>query len=449
VTLIEYFSHDQYLPCRETELLGYDNSRLLPEGDNFVSLKGKFELLHMYEGSMLVTQRGLFYLDPSACNLVQQLIEPKRVSKIITDTLIEKELERFYYYDLLSFDYSKNNVMIDYIVPKEIENIYSADVYGWFFYFPTRIELDLTNYCNLNCIHCSRDASIIRSNCELRKDQIERLISEAANIGVQSLQLMGGEPLLHDNFFEICEYAKQKGINRLDTSSNGWIIDKKNAVRISKYFDEIQLSIHGASEHMHDRIVNKSGAWKQILKAAKNLVDVGVNVKINMSILHENVCEIEAMADLARNIGATSLRYLALSNEGRGKNLRELTVNDRKSIGEKICQISDQESQRKSHLIIESGGFPPSKPVNRYAQFFGCPAGRELLYINAGGFVSSCGVIQEYIGNITTMSISELWHHELLRNLRKPLFCSCDFNTNCSGPCLANFTDPYKRDQFN
>lgn len=72
------------------------------------------------------------------------------------------------------------------------------------------IQLDITNFCNLSCIYCSR------YNKHLRNDQ--RYFMELGYFEkvIQSLEewkgiigIIGGEPLLHPKFPEICEIMRK------------------------------------------------------------------------------------------------------------------------------------------------------------------------------------------------------------------------------------------------
>lgn len=145
---------------------------------------------------------------------------------------------------------------------------------------PLAAQLNLTNRCNLKCIHCYvsrpdpkngyRRYSGQRGNClktdipvlqrpsngkihkktlmshlltksnenaqlrfsdELDKDEILQLIQDLATEGCLFLTLSGGEIFLRDDLFEIIGYAKQHGF-ALKIFTNGTLIDQ-NASKVS------------------------------------------------------------------------------------------------------------------------------------------------------------------------------------------------------------------------
>jgi hypothetical protein len=73
------------------------------------------------------------------------------------------------------------------------------------------MQIDITNYCILGCLYCSR------YNRHLRKDQRKHMSVEQIGKALDSLitwptkiGIIGGEPLLHPDFIKICEMIRGK-----------------------------------------------------------------------------------------------------------------------------------------------------------------------------------------------------------------------------------------------
>ncbi len=96
--------------------------------------------------------------------------------------------------------------------------------------FPLGGTLELTERCNLGCLHCyinqpgSSQAAKAR---ELTLRQIQRLIDEITDAGCFYLLITGGEPLLRPDFRDIWRYAKKKGL-LVTLFTNGTLIDVNN-----------------------------------------------------------------------------------------------------------------------------------------------------------------------------------------------------------------------------
>jgi hypothetical protein len=69
------------------------------------------------------------------------------------------------------------------------------------------LEIDLTFQCNLKCLNCDRSCSQAPDNSMMTIPQIEKFVQEsvAADKRWARIRLMGGEPMLHPDIFEIVE----------------------------------------------------------------------------------------------------------------------------------------------------------------------------------------------------------------------------------------------------
>lgn len=120
---------------------------------------------------------------------------------------------------------------------------------------PINLQLDITNYCNLECKMCFRN--------ELPKDSCNN-----ANIPVGKFKLIidtfkplylnmgpGGEPLLHPQFFEMVKYAKQKGI-KVIVSTNGTTLANNNVAEklVKCGLDALKISIDAPDRETYKQI---------------------------------------------------------------------------------------------------------------------------------------------------------------------------------------------------
>jgi Fe-coproporphyrin III synthase len=75
------------------------------------------------------------------------------------------------------------------------------------------IKWDLTNKCNLRCIHCSAAGSHFTPNVrKLSLAEKLRVADNLASADVTELTLIGGEPMTSKDFFPVASYAASKGI---------------------------------------------------------------------------------------------------------------------------------------------------------------------------------------------------------------------------------------------
>jgi 7,8-dihydro-6-hydroxymethylpterin dimethyltransferase len=103
--------------------------------------------------------------------------------------------------------------------------------------------VELTDRCNLACPICYADSGADRQHRSL--DLIEKMLDAiVANEGEpQIVQLSGGEPTIHPQFFEVMDLVKTKPIKHLMINTNGVRIAKERSFcdRLSQYMPGIEV----------------------------------------------------------------------------------------------------------------------------------------------------------------------------------------------------------------
>ena len=87
---------------------------------------------------------------------------------------------------------------------------------------PTRIELELTELCNLKCSFCYNSQKPIVS------DKYKEIIKRLSEENVLEVVLTGGEPMMHPQFIEILD-ATTGLFSKVMIQTNGTYIDKEYA----------------------------------------------------------------------------------------------------------------------------------------------------------------------------------------------------------------------------
>jgi MoaA/NifB/PqqE/SkfB family radical SAM enzyme len=78
---------------------------------------------------------------------------------------------------------------------------------------PTFLELEVTQFCQLRCTHCYSESGPQGGRGTMTPGDWERLMDQAAAIGVRTVQFIGGEPTLDPAFGLLARYALGIGLN--------------------------------------------------------------------------------------------------------------------------------------------------------------------------------------------------------------------------------------------
>jgi 7,8-dihydro-6-hydroxymethylpterin dimethyltransferase len=104
--------------------------------------------------------------------------------------------------------------------------------------------VEVTEHCNLQCPICYAESSPKRETYRSLED-IERMLDAIVrNEGEPDIvQISGGEPTTHPQFFEILEMAKRKPIKHLMVNTNGLKIaqDRHFAQRLAQYLPAFEI----------------------------------------------------------------------------------------------------------------------------------------------------------------------------------------------------------------
>ncbi len=101
--------------------------------------------------------------------------------------------------------------------------------------FPTYLMFDLTNKCNATCIHCPHSVGFPGSDqpAYLSLDLFKRAVDQCVGRPMVFIRITAdGEPLLHADFWDMLEYARDRGVGPLGVTTNGSALNERNARRL-------------------------------------------------------------------------------------------------------------------------------------------------------------------------------------------------------------------------
>lgn len=195
-----------------------------------------------------------------------------------------------------------------------------------------------TRTCNLRCRHCYSESDNKKYN-EMNTQEAKQFIDDLADFKVPVILFSGGEPLVRPDFFELAEYASQKGI-RTTISTNGTLITPEVAARLKKIgVGYVGISLDGIGE-VNDTFRGRKGAYEAALTGIRNCLAVGQRVGLRFTINRHNHKELNQIFDLIERENIPRVCFYHLVYSGRGS---EMIKED----------ISPAESRAALDLIIE------------------------------------------------------------------------------------------------
>jgi len=171
---------------------------------------------------------------------------------------------------------------------------------------PLYIAWQVTNECNLACLHCIEESGPGKAfHDELGDEQVFSVLEQALDLEVPYLSFSGGEPMVHPRFFDMVEYVCGRN-GQLKIETNGHYLTPENCARLKALgVKAVQVSLDGATRETFNRM-RVRGDFDRTVEGIKNLHKAGVPIEINYSPTSFNTHEIGTAVDLAAELGAYS-----------------------------------------------------------------------------------------------------------------------------------------------
>lgn len=190
------------------------------------------------------------------------------------------------------------------------------------------LRLAVTDRCNLRCQYCMPEEGIqyLPKKALISFEEIERLVTILAGLGISKVRVTGGEPFLRKDLMNLLKSIRSiNGINELHLTTNGLLavdhIDELVAIGIKS----INLSLDTLNpDRFH--IMTRRSDFEKTWSAYQSFRASGIPVKINCVVMDGmNTEDIIPMVELTKEKG-TSVRFIEeMPFNGTGKRSENLT----------------------------------------------------------------------------------------------------------------------------
>ncbi len=164
-----------------------------------------------------------------------------------------------------------------------------------------RLELELTNTCNLECVLCSRQTYYNQSDFKIKKqvdfNKLLDYLDTLTNLQFVSLAGEYSEPTLYKDIFPLISYLNSRKIEIalfINTETHSDIFYKKIAIMFRDTKSKIILTICGSTQEMHEKYRVKSTLSKVIDRARMLNKLAPKNVIMTWIIFDYNLADYEA-----------------------------------------------------------------------------------------------------------------------------------------------------------
>jgi radical SAM protein with 4Fe4S-binding SPASM domain len=270
-----------------------------------------------------------------------------------------------------------------------------------------RLDIELTERCNNDCIHCSINLPLDDAGAqrrELRTAEVKAILTEAAALGSLSVRFTGGEPLLRGDFKEIYLFARRLGLKVL-LFTNARLITPELAELLASIppLEPIEVSVYGLRKLSYEAVSRIPGSFAEFWQGVALLLTQRIPFIVKGALLPPNRDEMEAFEAWAATLPAMDYppRYAMLFD-----------LRGRRNSPKKNWQI--QRLRRPPQEVVAGfrrHGSNYLKEMRQFCSKFMGPAGDRLFSCGAGH-----GPCVDAYGNLQACLL--LRHPDTIYNLK-------------------------------
>lgn len=318
---------------------------------------------------------------------------------------------------------------------------------------------EVTQACDLACVHCRASAQPDRHPRELSTDEGKQLIDQIAALEVPVFVLTGGDPIKRPDLFELIGHARSVGVRVSLTPSATPLLTRDVVIRLKEAgLARLAVSMDGASAETHDAFRGMSGSFARTLVAVRWANEIGLPVQINTTFSRRNITEIDEIVASMEKLKITLWSVFFLVPTGRGKLNDLLNADEFEAVFAKIYSLSktanfDIKTTEAQHYrrfmlqqrIVERKNGSASSTHYENAEDAigraprGVNDGKGFVFISHTGEVFPSGFMPLSAGSIRVQELTSIYRDSpLFTNLRDTSKLegkcgACEFKEICGG----------------
>ncbi|MBC8224532.1 GTP 3',8-cyclase MoaA [Candidatus Bathyarchaeota archaeon] len=166
------------------------------------------------------------------------------------------------------------------------------------------LRVSITQRCNFDCFFCHQEGES-GPDGEATPEEIEAIVSVAAELGIGKVKITGGEPLLREDVVEIVRRISSH-VGEVSMTTNGYLLAERAWELKEAGLDRVNVSFHSGNPDVFCKIIG-SDSYPRVREGIATAKDCGLNpVKLNMVVMKGiNEEEIPRMIEFAKEVGAT------------------------------------------------------------------------------------------------------------------------------------------------
>jgi radical SAM protein len=319
---------------------------------------------------------------------------------------------------------------------------------------PMLVIWEVTQACDLACVHCRASAQSGRDPRELNTAQGFELLDQIKSFGNPLMVFTGGDPLKRPDIFDLIRHSAQAGLRTNVTPSATPLLTETAIDRFQECgVSRMAISLDGPDAKSHDDFRGVPGTFDRAMLALHHAKKIGLETQYQTTVTRRNLARLPEMAKIAEDVGAKMWSLFFLIVTGRALENDDLAAEEYERVFDFMYELSKTapfaiKTTEAMHyrryvaqrMKAEHRSVPDREKTGAVMwRTAGVSDGKGFVFVSHTGEIFPSGFLPITAGNVLRDSLTDVYRHSgLFRSLRdmeqREGKCGlCEYQKVCGG----------------
>jgi radical SAM protein len=318
---------------------------------------------------------------------------------------------------------------------------------------PMLVIWEVTQACDLECVHCRASAQSERHPNELTTDQGYRLLDDIRSFGEPLMVFTGGDPLKRPDLFDLARYAVKIGLRTNVTPSATPLLTNDAIDRFKEAgVARMAISVDGPDAATHDDFRGIPGTFDRAMAALRHARDIGLDTQFQTTVTRRNMHRLAEVAEIVKEVRSKMWSLFFLIVTGRALENDDLAAAEYEDVfaflydlsksapfGIKTTEAMHYRRYVAQRIKAEHGAAENENARGVAWRTAGVSDGKGFVFVSHTGEIFPSGFLPVSGGNVLSNSLTDVYRNaDLFRSLRDTAQrggkCGmCEYQKICGG----------------
>ena len=206
---------------------------------------------------------------------------------------------------------------------------------------PMLVIWEVTQACDLACVHCRASAQSERHPAELSTDQGYRLLDEIRSFGEPLMVFTGGDPLKRPDLYDLIRHSVAIGLRTNVTPSATPLLTAQAIEGFKEAgITRMALSVDGHDAASHDDFRGIPGTFERAMFALRHARDIGLDTQFQTTVTRRNMAHLAEIAEIVKEVRSKMWSLFFLIVTGRAAERDDLLAPEYERVFEFMYELS-------------------------------------------------------------------------------------------------------------